>query len=83
MPTTWYFDGAGTSADCRIMVLSGLGASEEVWKAFDDAWSAALVEVRIKDVALHRLFQMAQPRPSAWSFPTLCPRLSGCSWISV
>ncbi|HYL35240.1 MAG TPA: DUF3800 domain-containing protein [Bryobacteraceae bacterium] len=45
MPTTWYFDGSGTGDDCRIMVLSGVGASDETWKAFDTAWSTARNEL--------------------------------------
>jgi len=30
------------------MVLSGVGASDEAWKAFDDAWNVALSEVGIE-----------------------------------
>ncbi|MEN6533951.1 MAG: DUF3800 domain-containing protein [Bryobacteraceae bacterium] len=49
MATTWYFDGAGTGAECRIMVLSGVGASDEVWQSFNEDWGAALHEIGIKN----------------------------------
>src|SRR6266516_926789 len=47
MSTTWFFDGGGTSADCRIMVLSGVGGSDEMWKAFHEPWKAALPELQL------------------------------------
>lgn len=47
MPTTWFFDGGGTSVDCAIMVLSGVGGSDAAVDALGQAWKAALHELQI------------------------------------
>lgn len=49
MPTTWFFDGSGMGSDCRTLVLSAVGGSDEAWKAFDDEWRLALAELQIHE----------------------------------
>lgn len=47
MGTTWYFDGSGTGPESPVMVLSGLGGTDEVWRAFDSDWRDALLGLGI------------------------------------
>jgi hypothetical protein len=47
MPTTWFFDGAGTDSCSRVLVLSGVGGSDAMRQNLDTSWRKALDELQI------------------------------------
>jgi hypothetical protein len=47
MPTTWFFDAAGTGPESRVLVLSGVGASDATWQPMNSSWRTALATLQL------------------------------------
>jgi len=47
MPTTWFFDGAGTGREGGVIVLSGVGGSDAMWGRLNPLWNAALAKLGV------------------------------------